>query len=137
LSPDGDSAALPETSRYTFAVTILRDSDSLIIVRITEAQEDRMKRALTFILAAGALALSGVAAAHGGNVGFTVSIGAPVYAPPPVYYAPPPVYYAPPPVYYPPPRVYYAPPVYYGGPAYYGGPRYRHGHGHGGRHGRW
>jgi hypothetical protein len=129
---------LLETSRYTFAVTILRDSDSLIIVRITEAQEDRMKRALTFILAAGALALSGAAAAHG-NVGFTVSIGAPVYAPPPVYYAPPPVYYAPPPVYYPPPRVYYAPPaVYYGAPVYYGQRGWHgRGHGHGGRHGRW
>jgi hypothetical protein len=101
-----------------------------------------MKRALTLMIAGGALAvMSGAASAHGGNVGFSVSIGAPVYAPP-VYYAPPPVYYAPPPVYYPPPRVYYAPPaVYYGPPAYYGG--YRHGYGYGdgrghghGRHGR-
>ena len=99
-----------------------------------------MKRALTLIFAVGALALSGAAAAHG-NVGFSVSIGAPVYGPPPVYYAPPPVYYAPPPVYYAPPayyppRAYYAPPaVYYGPQAYYGG-RGWHGHGHGGRHGR-
>jgi hypothetical protein len=29
-----------------------------------------------------------------------VVVGAPVYAPPPVYYAPPPTYYAPPPVVY-------------------------------------
>ena len=85
-----------------------------------------MKRALALLAVAGGLALSGPAAAHGG-VGFSVSIGAPIYAPPPVYYAPPPVYYTPPPVYYvPPPRVYYGPPTLYYGPAYYGygGPRH-------------
>lgn len=96
-----------------------------------------MKRTLFILLAAGALAgLSGVAAAHG-NVGFSVSIGVPVYAPPvyypsapPVYYSPPPVYYAPPPAVYLPPRVYYGPPrVLYGQPAYYYG-RPRHGHHH-------
>ena len=71
-----------------------------------------MKRAVALLAVAGGLALSGTAAAHGG-VGFSVSIGAPIYAPPPVYYAPP-------------PRVYYGPPTLYYGPAYYGygGPRH-------------
>jgi len=92
-----------------------------------------MKRALSIAIVGGALAgLSGVAAAHG-NVGFSVSIGAPIYAPPvyytapPVYYSPPPVYYAPPPAVYVPPRVYYGPPRMYGPPAYYyGRPHHRH-----------
>ena len=94
-----------------------------------------MKRALTLLIAAGILGLSGAASAHS-NVGFSVSIGAPVYAPPPVVYAPPPVYYTPP-VYYAPPRVYYGPPAVYYGPAYYYGPP-RHWHGRGwGHRGRW
>lgn len=97
-----------------------------------------MKRALTLWLAGGLLAAaSGVASAHG-NVGFSVSIGAPVYAPPPVVYAPPPVYYTPAPVYYySTPRMYYGPPaVYYGAPRYGYGHGHRHGHGWG-HHKRW
>lgn len=114
--------------------------DSLILVGISQSvlEENRMKRALTLLIAGGVwVALSGTAAAHG-NVGFTVSIGAPVYAPPPVVYAPPPVYYTPPPVYYyAPPRVYYGPPAgYYGGPRHWHGHRHGHGHGHG-RRGHW
>jgi len=83
------------------------------------------------MLAIGAtmLAVSGLAMAHS-NIGFSVSIGVPAYAPPPVYYAPPPVYYPPPAVVYTPPPVYYAPAprVYYGGPPvgfYYGRPHHR------------
>jgi hypothetical protein len=84
-----------------------------------------MKRLLAVAAVGAALAgISATAAAHG-RIGFSVSIGAPVYAAPPVYYAPPPVAYAPPPVYYAPPPVYYAPPpqVYYApARAYYGPP---------------
>lgn len=49
------------------------------------------------------------------SVGFSISVGAPVYyEPAPVYVEPAPVYYSPPPV------VYYRPaPVYYGPRAYY------------------
>ena len=64
------------------------------------------------ILAMTILGLAGISSAQahgGGNVGWSISIGSPYYAPPPVYYAAPPV------VYYDAPVVYYrsAPPVVY------------------------
>jgi hypothetical protein len=77
-----------------------------------------MKRLLALAAFGAALAaVSGTAAAHG-HIGFSVAIGGPMYAAPPVYYVPPPVVYAPPPVYYAPPPVY-APPVYYAPPRVY------------------
>ena len=60
-----------------------------------------------------AVVSTGVPAMARTRVFLGVGVGAPMYAPPPVYYyPPPPVYYAPPPVVYapPPPTVVYAPP---------------------------
>ena len=78
---------------------------------------------------AGAIAAAGIAVgamgiaprqADASSVCIGVSVGAPMYVPPPVMYQPP-VYYAPP-VYQPP--VYYAPPVYQP-PVYYAPPVYQ------------
>lgn len=106
------------------------------------------------LLAAAAVAVVGLVAAvpasARGSVGISLSfaepgfygsvnLGAPVYAPAPIYYAPPaPVYYAPPaPVYYEAPaRIYYDP-----APSYYA-PRWQppredhHQHRHGNRNWR-
>ena len=91
-----------------------------------------MKVIRSTLLGLALMAATGSAFAHGGGVGFSISIGSPGY-----YYGPPVVAYAPPPVvYYSPPAVYYrdyAPRVYYRSYA----PRYRYGHEHRGwgRHG--
>ena len=78
-----------------------------------------MRKQFAIALAGAACALA-TAAAHAGNVYWSIGINAPpigtvisngpVYAPAPVYVAPPPVVYEPAPVYYvPPPRVVYRP----------------------------
>lgn len=68
-----------------------------------------------------------LAEAHGPRVGLSISLGYPVFAPPPIYYAPPPVVYVPPPrpLYVGPPVVVapYRYPVYDYYPAYDYGPR--------------
>jgi hypothetical protein len=70
-----------------------------------------------------AAGLFGSAAAHArSDVQWSISIGVPFFAPPPVYYAPPPVYYAPPrPVIVRPAPIYYAPRHhgYHGHPGYH------------------
>lgn len=75
-----------------------------------------------------ALALAGLfgsAAAHArSDIQWSITLGVPLFAPPPVYYAPPPVYYAPPrPVIVRPAPIYYAP--RYAHPGYYRAPVYR------------
>jgi hypothetical protein len=68
-----------------------------------------------------ALALAGLlgtAAAHArSDVQWSITLGVPFFAPPPVYYAPPPVYLRPAPIYYAP---RYAYPGYYRAPVYRG-----------------
>lgn len=102
-----------------------------------------MKKSFIASFVIGVLGLAGAvgeAVAHD-SVGFSISIGAPVY------YDPPPVYYVAPPavVYQPAPVVYYRPaPVYYGPSAFisfgnghrrYGEPLYYFGHRDFGFHG--
>jgi len=112
-----------------------------------------MKKRIAIVFAGAVCALAS-AAAHAGNVFWSVGINAPmagtvisnvpVYAAPvPVYVAPPPVVYAPSPVVYEPRPVIYRPaPVVYGPPAYYRpvpvvGYGYRDGWEHGHRHEGW
>ena len=84
------------------------------------------------------IALAGTTSAEAhGSIGFSITLGAPIYyGGPPVVYAPPPVYYSEPPVvYYEPAPVYSVPNGYI---RYYEEPRYRHDYGHrrgGHRHG--
>ena len=88
-----------------------------------------MKRIyLIFGLALIAIAGMTSAEAHD-SIGFSITLGAPVYyVGPPVVYAPPPVYYsAPPAVYYEPAPVYYVPNGYIRS---YEEPRYHHDYGH-------
>jgi hypothetical protein len=66
-----------------------------------------MAAALALTAALGA----GMAHARGGDVQWSVTIGAPVYVPAPVYRQPAPVYHQPPPVYY--PQVRYQTPTYW------------------------
>jgi hypothetical protein len=72
-----------------------------------------------------AAGLFGSAAAHArSDVQWSISIGVPFFAPPPVYYAPPPVHYAPPrPVIVRPAPIYYAP-RHHGYHGYHGHPGY-------------
>jgi hypothetical protein len=72
---------------------------------------------------AAALALTaalgtGMAHARGPDVQWSVTIGAPIFVPAPVYRQPAPVYYQPPPVYYPQSPVYY-PQARYQTPTYW------------------
>ncbi len=68
-----------------------------------------------FATALVSLATISSAQAHGGNVGWSISIGSPYYAPPAYYSAPPVVYYGAPAVYYRPAPAVYSPYVnYYG-----------------------
>ena len=104
----------------------------------TKTPAARMLVAALGTAAVGAAALFSTAASAGGNVAWSVSVGAPgfaVSAGQPAYYGAPyrpyyrpyyrpapvvyrPYYYAPRPVYYAPRPVYYAPPVVYTQPYY-------------------
>jgi hypothetical protein len=88
---------------------------------VPDCAETLMRKWSAFV-AVPALALAGLlgsAAAHArSDVQWSISIGVPFFAPPPVYYAPPPVYYAPPhPVIVRPAPIYYVP--RHGHPRYY------------------
>jgi hypothetical protein len=68
-------------------------------------------RVVPVALALAAAMSTGVAQARDGHVQWSVTIGAPIYLPPPVYAVPAPVYRAPAPVRYAP--RYYGPPTYW------------------------
>ena len=82
------------------------------------------------VLGLALVALAGMTSAEAhDSIGFSITLGAPVYyVGPPVVYAPPPVYYSEPPVvYYESAPVYYVPNNYI---RYYEEPRYRNNHGY-------